>query len=734
MPPINWNAINSLSRAKIGQSHPIKDSPFSNPAVQQIARDERVNSLAEAKVGTSPALNGSPLSNPAVQQQMQNLAQSEQQPGCMFVAKNALNGGELSPMLSGRFDQPRYLTGCKLLRNMIAMPQGGITRRPGMEFLGSIGGAVNSMFIPFVFSATEACMLELAAEEGRDTSGLNVWLADGTLYRGGILSLPYAAGEVHELSYAQSADTLYLAHSNHPPAKLMRYGMDDWRYEVIDWMPDIAAPAAPTISWEGNPGEWSWQRELATYKYVVTAVDKTSGDESEPSAEAKIENCVPVGTNGYYIVLTVQPVPNAGEYRVYKKQGGGYGFVGRITDVDKSPLTFEDRNITPDTADTPPEPRDPWNDPDFPDDGYPALVFFHHQRLCFARTYKRPMTIWMSQSGIYESMAAATPPLDDHAIEVTMAATQCNRILWCCSDRNVLCIGTEGGEWILTGAEGDVLTPSNLMFQPQTYYGSAPLGQDAIRAASSLLFVQFGAKSIREFCYTFQSDSYQSADLSVLARHILDPSIIFAAWQGDPYNILWCVLADGTMAAVTYLKDQEVVAWHRHDTDGLIKDIAALPDGKGQTQIWMHVERNGVRCVERLRPYKEVILTEPVPDTDYTDGPWNAPYESVCIPHLPETTLQNGSTYMRVRKLNAVKAQVVNCKPFVAKIGDGPWMNVPERLPNPDYTGGPTFWNLPIAGGWRENADLALKFTEGPATVLGILATLELADLAGSQG
>lgn len=314
-----------------------------------------------------------------------------------------------------------------------------------------------------------------------------------------------------------------------------------------------------------------------------------------------------------------------------------------------------------------------------------------------------------------------------------MAGTQCNRILWCCSDRNILCIGTEGGEWILTGAEGDVLTPSNLMFQPQTYYGSAPLGQDAIRAASSLLFVQFGAKSIREFCYTFQSDSYQSADLSVLARHILDPSIIFAAWQGDPCNILWCVLADGTMAAVTYLKEQEVIAWHRHDTDGLIKDIAALPDGNGQTQIWMHVERDGARCVERLRPYKEVILTEPVPDTDYTDGPWNAPYESVCIPHLPETTLQNGSTYMRVRKLNAVKAQVVNCKPFVAKIGDGPWMNVPERLPDPKYTGGPTFWNLPIAGGWRENADLVLKFTDGPATVLGILATFELADLAGSQ-
>ena len=49
MPNVNWNALNSLSRAKIGQSHPIKDSPFSNPAVQQIARDERVNSLANVR-------------------------------------------------------------------------------------------------------------------------------------------------------------------------------------------------------------------------------------------------------------------------------------------------------------------------------------------------------------------------------------------------------------------------------------------------------------------------------------------------------------------------------------------------------------------------------------------------------------------------------------------------------------------------------------------------------------
>ncbi len=181
------------------------------------------------------------------------------------------------------------------------------------------------------------------------------------------------------------------------------------------------------------------------------------------------------------------------------------------------------------------------------------------------------MTIWMSQSGIYESMAAATPPLDDHAIEVTMAGTQCNRILWCCSDRNILCIGTEGGEWILTGAEGDALTPlkpdvpaANLLRIRAAGAGRNPRGfksalcpvrrQVNPRILLHLPVRQLPVRGLVRPCAAYPR-----------------PSIIFAAWQGDPYNILWCVLANGTMAAVTYLKEQEVIAWHRHDTDGPIK-------------------------------------------------------------------------------------------------------------------------------------------------------------------
>ena len=41
--------------------------------------------------------------------------------------QNVLNGGEISPLLRGRVDQPRYSTGTREMRNFVPMPQGGVT-------------------------------------------------------------------------------------------------------------------------------------------------------------------------------------------------------------------------------------------------------------------------------------------------------------------------------------------------------------------------------------------------------------------------------------------------------------------------------------------------------------------------------------------------------------------------------------------------------------------------------
>lgn len=467
---------------------------------------------------------------------------------------------------------------------------------------------------------------------------------------------------------------------------------------------------------------------------------------------------------------------------------------------------FEDRNIGADTEDTPPNPKNPFNAPG----EYPSVVFLHQQRLGYASSRNRPLTVWLSQSGNFESMAASLPPADDDAIEATLAATQANRILWCQSDRNGLAIGTEGGEWVLAGAEDGALTPSNLSFQPQTFHGSEP-GLPVLRAGAGLLYMQRGGRVAREYGYNFSADRYESGDLSLLARHILRSNAVRAwAWQDEPYGIVWCALDNGTLAGLTYMREHDVVAWHRHSTpDGFVEHVTCIPGDDGMYQLWLVVRRNKKRRIERMNPFeaaspfdREATLRAKViqmnataaegradwtreeiealifsrgfasveqwwtaygrdegvcPWNDgaacreagylytaaldggemtldaaaYLDGAEQQAFQARCIPCFPDSTLQNGTTFLRVRKINALKCRVMQAKPFLARVGQGSPLPVPVRGAGYAELAD---WAVPLGAGWSDNERLELIFDgPDPVTVLGLVVTMELADLAGSQ-
>ena len=86
----------------------------------------------------------------------------------IYHTQNVLNGGEISPLLRGRVDQPRYSTGAREMLNFVPMPQGGVTRRPGTRFLGSALHA-SARLIPFVFSSRRGGCWSL--EKGTCASG-----------------------------------------------------------------------------------------------------------------------------------------------------------------------------------------------------------------------------------------------------------------------------------------------------------------------------------------------------------------------------------------------------------------------------------------------------------------------------------------------------------------------------------------------------------------------------------
>lgn len=714
----------------------------------------------------------SDFEHPAVAGLVQGMAQGARLGNeALLLVKNSLNGGELAPGMGARFDQPRYQSGCHKLLNMTPLPCGGICKRPGFEHIAMAAGA-RGRLAPFIFSQSQSRLLEFFVNEA-GTVSMKVWSPQAkALFT---LNLPWKGEWLDEVNFCQSADVIFYAHPKMRPGRIARHADNDWRHETLKWKPDTAPPKLLGYSLVGHTDSDDLHR--TTYRYVATAINE-GGEESEASEVVLVERAGNL-TQSYYPRLRFECEADNVEIRVYKLSAGVYGFIGSISEPDEDgEWIFEDRNISPDTEDTPPVAKDP-----FTGEGeYPSVVFLHQQRLGYAASDKHPLTMWLSQAGNFKSMASSVPPDDDDAIEATLAAKQANRILWAESDRNGLAFGTEGGEWILKASEGQALSPRDLSFEPQTYYGSEN-GLPALRAGSSILFAQRGACVARELGYSFQDDRYNASDLSLLARHILrDNPIRHWCWQPEPYGIIWCALKNGQLAGLTYMREHDVIAWHRHETAGFIHSLASIPSENGHWQLWALVSRNVSRetsgaeknvsqetsdsenvsretltqeagaaenvsqetstretsapslRLERMAPFYE---GEEALGASHVDGLERHEFAARCIPCLAESNLDNGGTLMRVRKINAVKARVIYSKPFKARVlGRGitpsPLMDVPARGGAPVEEDD---WSCPLGAGFRDGARLELVM-DGPApvTLLGLTITMEIASHAAGQG
>ncbi|MBI1213956.1 MAG: hypothetical protein GC190_21045 [Alphaproteobacteria bacterium] len=70
-------------------------------------------------------------------------------------------GGELSPRLYGRSDIAKYQTGAEVVENWIPRPEGGLMRRHGTRYAGSVKtSSKQTRVVPFIFSTIQAYIVE----------------------------------------------------------------------------------------------------------------------------------------------------------------------------------------------------------------------------------------------------------------------------------------------------------------------------------------------------------------------------------------------------------------------------------------------------------------------------------------------------------------------------------------------------------------------------------------------
>ena len=493
-------------------------------------------------------------------------------------------GGELSPRLDGRNDLTKYASGCKTLENMIVYPHGSAARRPGTQFVAEVKDSTKkTRLIPFEFSTTQTYMLEFGNQYIRFYKDNGVILSGGSPYE--IVS-PYLEAELFEIKFAQSADVMYICHPNHEVSKLSRTGHTAWTLTEVDFT------NGPYL--DSN----------------ITTTTLAAGHTSVGSSgNLTLSSTTGVNNNQGWLSTDVGRL-------VHFRDDGSY----KITAITSTTVAVATCIASPSSGSA----NTNWSLGAFSDTtGHATCVTFFEQRLVFAGTKSQPQTLFFSKSGDYENMDEnrGGTVADDDAIIYTIASNQVNAIRFMTATRTLI-VGTAGGEFAVSGGGTDIaITPTNILIKKQSNHGAANL--DAIAVGNVTLFLQRAKRKIRELAYNFDVDGYLAPDMTILAEHISESGITQMAYQQEPNQIIWCVRTDGQLIALTYQREQQVVAWHRHifggsfsTGDAVCESVAALPTDNNEYQIWVIIKRTINGATKR---YVEYLHTFDFDETDNTD-------------------------------------------------------------------------------------------------------------------
>jgi len=310
----------------------------------------------------------------------------------MEVIQRSFNGGILTPEFFAKSDDAKYANGVEYCDNFIVLPHGALINRGGTKFVAQTKYAnKKARLIPFKYSNSQQMIIELGDLYARfHTSGLTLlhgattaWssvtsyqigaivLYSGQAYQAKTINTnktpstnpsdwyllpesfyevpaPYLEADLFDLTFVQSKDVMTFCHNSYPPHTLIRYGVTDWRFEKISFLPSLQPPSILVSAVNGV--EISLGKP---YIYCVTSHD--GSNESVASAAGAVVNNLNIfGTSN---VISWGAISGAKYYNVYLKIFGGFRLLGSTKE-----LTFTDENFAPNPSISPPNYDSPFGE------------------------------------------------------------------------------------------------------------------------------------------------------------------------------------------------------------------------------------------------------------------------------------------------------------------------------------------------------------------------------------
>ena len=234
---------------------------------------------------------------------------------------------------------------------------------------------------------------------------------------------------------------------------------------------------------------------------------------------------------------------------------------------------------------------------------YPGAVSYFQQRRIFAGSYSRPQFVWMTRPGTEYDMSYTLPQQDDNRIKFRVATNEASRIRHVVPLQSLILL-TESAEFRVATANDDALTPTSVDVRAQAYIGASDV--QPLLVNSTCVYAAERGGHIRELGYQYQAGGFVTGDMSLRADHLfVNKEIVDLAYAKAPVPIVWAVNSAGQLLGCTYIPEQNVAAWHRHDTvNGSFESVACVSEGI-EDSLYAVVRRiinnKEVRYIERMR-------------------------------------------------------------------------------------------------------------------------------------
>lgn len=254
---------------------------------------------------------------------------------------------------------------------------------------------------------------------------------------------------------------------------------------------------------------------------------------------------------------------------------------------------------------------DPFDDPSAGTVGWPAGCTFFQGRLYYCAPTLKYTNVYGSKSASYDDMTTGAG--DDDGMAITVAEVT-ERLTWIKNgQKSLICGNAEGIVAINGGSESEPITPSTVtthMTHTDGSDDSIPIHKDGL-----LFYIKDDQRNVKYFKFDLLSETFDAEDANAVSYDITAGRIKQLYHIKDKNDLIFTLSEEGDFLSLNFNLTERIAGWHRHETNGTVKDLVRMYDQDKKAHLFALIQRTNGYYIERLSEIVEFPLLE-----DYYTG------------------------------------------------------------------------------------------------------------------